>query len=94
MTLLPPMLDGLPVVKKLVLWSLLLSSPGAGKVGSLRLKLMATLERRRSPLPIRGEPRVLLVDEFRREISAAFIVAAAAREIEEERGEGVSRRWR
>jgi hypothetical protein len=88
------MLDGLPVLKKFIRWSLLLSSPGAGIVGSFRLRLMATLDRRLSPRPILGEPRVLLVDEFRRDISAAFIVAAAAREIDDDRGEGVSLRWR
>ena len=37
---------------------------------------------------MRGEPRA---EEFRRDISAAFMDAAAAREMEEERGEGVSR---
>ena len=70
----------------------MLSSTGDGKVGSLRVKPIATFDLLRSPLPTRGEPRVLLVEEFLREMSAAFIVAAAAREIEEERGEGVSRR--
>lgn len=92
MTLLPPILEGLPVVKRFALISLLLSSPGTGDVELSRLRLMATLDRRRSPRPIRGEPRVLLADEFRRDMSAAFMVAAAARDMEEERGEGVSRR--
>lgn len=67
----------------------MLSSPGAGIVGSFRLKLIATFDRLRSPLPMRGEPRV---EELRRDRSAAFIVAAAARVMEEERGDGVSLR--
>jgi hypothetical protein len=88
----PPRDDGLAVVKlwaMLVLWSLLGNSPGPGMVGSLRLRLMATLDLLRSlALPSRGEPR-LLVEECR-ERSAAFIVAAAANDMEDDRGEGVS----
>lgn len=49
---------------------------------------MVTFDRLRSlALPKRGEPRVLM--EELRDRSAAFIVAAAARDMEEDRGEGV-----
>lgn len=49
---------------------------------------MVTAERRRSEaLAPAGEPRVLLVED-RRDMSAAFMVAAAARDTEEERGDG------
>ena len=61
-------------------------------VGSFRLSCVVTLDRRRSPArPSRGESRLLV--EERREISAALIVAAAARDMDEERGEGVSCRF-
>jgi hypothetical protein len=50
---------------------------------------MVTFDRLRSfALPNLGEPRLSVED--RRERSAAFMVAAAARDMEEERGEGVS----
>lgn len=70
-------------------WSLLGSSPGPGTLGSFRLRLIPTAERRRSEtdgLPVvRGELR----DDWRdRDRSAAFIVAAAASDMLEERGEG------
>ena len=80
---------------RLDLWSLLESSPGLGRLGSLRLRFIATAEvRRELALPGRGEPRLLPAAELRRLMSAAFMVAAAASETEEERGEGVSRRLR
>jgi hypothetical protein len=61
----------------------------------LRLRFIATVDvRRELALPGRGEPRLLPAAELRRLMSAAFIVAAAARETEDERGEGVSRRLR
>ena len=69
------------------------SSPGEGIEGSLRLMFMATCDLLRSPaLPRRGEPVPLLLAEERRDKSAAFIVAAAASEVEDARGDGVS--WR
>jgi hypothetical protein len=56
---------------------------------------MATVDvRRELALPVRGEPRLFPAAELRRLMSAAFMVAAAARETEEDRGEGVSRRLR
>lgn len=60
------------------------SSPGAGRVGSLRLMFIATWERRRSEgkRSKRGEERLML--ERR---SVALIDAAAAREWVEGRGE-------
>jgi hypothetical protein len=64
-------------------------------VGSFRLRFIATCERLLSvatlseaTLPSRGEPR-LLADDLR-EMSAAFILAAAAREVEARRGDGLS----
>lgn len=54
---------------------------------------MATADLRREVALVgRGEPRPAA--ELRRLISAAFIEAAAARDTDEERGEGVSRRLR
>ncbi|EER39352.1 predicted protein [Histoplasma capsulatum H143] len=48
---------------------------------------MATVDRRRScTLVACGEPRLALTEE-RLERSVAFMVAAAARDVEEERGE-------
>lgn len=85
------MLVGLAVLKALPIedrWSLLDSSPGPGRLGSFKLRFMATAERRRSEArPAWGEPRLLLVEE-RREMSAALIVAAAAKDTEEDRGDG------
>ena len=57
-------------------------------VGSLRLRFVAIWDRRRS-LGIRfslGDP--LLLAEERREISAAFMLAVAARDVEERRTRG------
>ena len=58
------------------------SSPGLGRAGSLRFMLIATCDRRLSDslLGKRGEPRLLVEDLL--EISAAFILAAAAREVD------------
>ena len=72
------------------------SSPGPGKLGSFRFRLMATFDRRRSALATCGEPRRLeLVDERLESWCwmPALMVAAAARETEEVRcsGDGV---WR
>src|ERR1700743_1423762 len=69
--------------------SLLDNSPGLGRVGSFRLRGMATCEGRRSlgMRPRRGDPLLLsedLLDSF-----AAFVTAVAAREMDELRGEGV-----
>ena len=76
--------------------SLAESSPGPGRVGSVRLMFMMAVERRRSVRPTWGEVllRFELVDERRESCCwmPALMVAAAAREKDEERGEGVCRR--
>lgn len=57
------------------------------------MMFMATWERRRSAArPRWGEELPRLLAEERRERSAAFMLAAAAREVDDARGEGVSRR--
>lgn len=62
------------------------SSPGEGIAGSFKFKFMATWDLLRSDVVLsrRGDP-LLLLDL----LSVAFIVAAAARECVEGRGEGV-----
>lgn len=78
-------------------WSPDWSSPGPGSAGSLKLRFMATTDLRRccSFLPTCGDARLRfeLVDDRRESCCwcwmPALIVAAAARETDEDRGDGV-----
>ena len=69
--------------------SLLCSSPGPGIAGSFRLRLMATLVRRASALVGAAGRLLLELTELRRESCCmpALMVAAAAKETEDPRGD-------
>jgi len=89
---LPPIVGGLAAEKldpRMFRGSLLDNSPGLGRAGSFRLRLIATCDRLRSDeiRPRRGELRLLM--DGRLDRSAALMLAAAARDTEDARGDGV-----